>query len=95
VRAGSLNQAWGTLKESQPKIYNVTVENAGKPGLPPPVVAAASLPAAELAGSPAHKTKVASAVNPQDDPVLREAEQIMVDYVDIEHLPLTVAVAAH
>ena len=95
VREDSLNQEWAALKESQPKTYDFTVESAEKVGLPPPAVAKAGIPTAELAGSPAHKAKVAGAVNPQNDPVLREAEQIMVDYVDMLHLPSTLTVAAH
>jgi carboxyl-terminal processing protease len=78
-------------KENQPTTYEVTVQNANTPGLPAPATTA-SPPIAKL---PADETRDAGANIPQVDPVLRESERIMADYVVMQHRPSSVAVAAH
>jgi hypothetical protein len=73
------------LRESEPKIINLTVEDAAAAGLPAPVPAAAG-----AVGT----AKSAGAGDPQHDPVLREAEHIMADYVSLAPAPAPLNVAA-
>jgi carboxyl-terminal processing protease len=81
-------------KESQPTTYEITLKNADTPGLPAPATTI-SPPAAKLSGSPADETEGAEASVPQSDPVLRESERILADYVAMMHRPSAVALAAH
>ncbi len=81
-------------KESQPITYEMTLKNADAPGLPPPATAVGS-PAARLSEAPADKTEEPEARMPQSDPVLRESERILADYVAILHRPSSVATATH
>ena len=50
---------------------------------------------AKLSESPADETEEAEASVPQSDPVLRESEHILADYVAMLHRPSPVAMAAH
>jgi carboxyl-terminal processing protease len=81
-------------KESQPTTYEITLKNADTPGLPAPATAISS-PVAKLPASPADETEEAETSIPQSDPVLRESERILADYVAMMHRPSAVAVAAH
>ncbi|MHB8520019.1 MAG: carboxy terminal-processing peptidase [Limisphaerales bacterium] len=81
-------------KESQPRTYEITLKNAGTAGLPAAATTISS-PVASLSKSPAEATGDAEASTPQSDPVLRESERILADYVGMLHRPSAVAVAAH
>jgi hypothetical protein len=81
-------------KESQPTTYEITLKNADTPGLPAPVTAV-TLPVAKLSKSPADEAEDAAASVPQSDPVLRESELILVDFVALLHQPSSVAAATH
>jgi len=81
--------------ESQPKTHEITVENSDAPELPAPVAIKEGSPETKLPGTAADKIgKVENGV-PPNDPVLRESEHIMADYVEMLHRSSTVAVAAH
>jgi GTPase involved in cell partitioning and DNA repair len=88
------SQERATRKESQPTTYEITLKNAGTPGLPAPATTARS-PVAKLSESPADETKDAEASFPQSDSVLRECERIMADYVEMLRQPSSVAAAAY
>jgi carboxyl-terminal processing protease len=90
-----LKQELLALGESQPKTYDITVENAGKPGLPAAASTGESSPSAKLSVSADGKTKASAAGVPSGDPVLRESEHIMADYVDLLHRSVGVVVAVH
>jgi carboxyl-terminal processing protease len=94
AREASRKQELAALKESQPITYNITVENADTPGLPAPVTAL-SAPATKLPASVADKTNEAETSIPPSDPVLRESEHIMADYVEMLQQSPAVVVAAH
>jgi carboxyl-terminal processing protease len=79
--------------ESQPTSYEITLKNADVPGLPA-AVATASSPAPKSSVSSADETEAAAAITPQRDPVLRESERILADYVFMLHRPSSLAVAA-
>jgi carboxyl-terminal processing protease len=81
-------------KESQPSTYEITLKNADTPGLPAPASTISS-PVAKLLKSPADETEETEASVPQSDPVLRESEHILADYVAMLHRPASVAMAAH
>ena len=81
-------------KESQPTTYEITLKNADTPGLPAPATTI-SPPTAKVSESPADETEEAEASVPPSDPVLRESERILADYVAMLHQPSAVAVAAH
>jgi carboxyl-terminal processing protease len=81
-------------KESQPTTYDITLKNADTPGLPAPANTVSS-PVAKLSATPADETEEVEASVPQSDPVLRESEQILADYVAMLHRPASVAMAAH
>jgi carboxyl-terminal processing protease len=81
-------------KESPPTTYDITLKNAGAPGLPAPETAIGP-PVAKLAESPADEPEEAGAGVPQSDPVLRESERILADYVSMLRHPSTLAVAGH
>jgi carboxyl-terminal processing protease len=80
-------------KESQPTSYEITLKNADTPGLPAPAPTVSS-PVAKLPASPADATAEAEASLPQGDPVLRESERILADYVAMLHRTPSVALAA-
>jgi len=50
---------------------------------------------AKLSATSGDETEEVEASVPQSDPVLRESEHIMADYVAMLHHPFTVAVATH
>jgi len=79
--------------ESQPKTHEITLENSDAPDLPAPIAVKEGSPETKL--PIADKTEnVENGVLP-NDPVLRESEHIMADYVGMLHHSTTVAVAAH
>jgi carboxyl-terminal processing protease len=82
------------LGESQPTTYDISVENAGQPGLPAPEAAKENVPTAESASAADKKTPTAETSPTFGDPDLRESEHIMVDYVNMLHDSPAVAVAA-
>lgn len=96
--ANAREESWklerAASKESQPTAYEITLKNADIPGLPAPVTAV-TLPAAKLSKSPANEAEDAAALVPQRDPVLRESERILADFVALLHQPSSVAAAAH
>jgi carboxyl-terminal processing protease len=94
TREASRKQELAALKESQPITYNITVENADTPGLPTPVTTL-SAPATKLSASVTHKTNEAETSIPASDPVLRESEHIMADYVEMLQQSPAVVVTAH
>jgi len=81
-------------KERPPTTYDITLKNAGTPGLPAPETAISS-PVAKLSESPADEHEEARAGVAQSDPVLRESEGILADYVSMLHHPSTLAAAVH
>jgi carboxyl-terminal processing protease len=81
-------------KESLPTTYDITLKNAGAPGLPAPETAISS-PVAKLSESPADEPEEARAGVAQSDPVLRESERILADYVSMLHQPSSLAAAVH
>ncbi len=81
-------------KESQPASYEITLKNADIPGLPAPAATVSST-VAKLPQSQADETEEAEASIPQSDPILRESERILADYVAMLHRPSSVAVAGH
>jgi carboxyl-terminal processing protease len=81
-------------KESLPTTYDITLKNAGAPGLPAPETAISS-PVAKLSESPADEPEEARAAVAQSDPVLRESERILADYVSMLHQPSSLAAAVH
>jgi carboxyl-terminal processing protease len=92
ARAESRKQERVARKESQPVTYDITVKNADTPGLPAPTRTIS--PAGKLLTAPAEETGDDASV-PQNDPVLRESEHILADYVAMLRQPLPVVVAAH
>jgi carboxyl-terminal processing protease len=94
VRERSRKQERAGRLEIEPPNYEITLNNADTAGLPAPTDAAT--PAlATLPESPADETEEAEATVPQTDPVLRESELILADFVAMLHRHSTVAVAAH
>jgi carboxyl-terminal processing protease len=81
-------------KESPPTTYDITLKNAGAPSLPAPETAIGPS-VAKLAESLADEPEDAGAGVPQSDPVLRESERILADYVSMLHHPSSLAVAGH
>jgi carboxyl-terminal processing protease len=81
--------------ESQLKTYEITVENSDAPGLPAPVVTKADSSETKTSASAADKLAHVENGVPPNDPVLRESEHIMADYVEMLHRSSTVAVPAH
>jgi hypothetical protein len=73
--------------------HEITVENSDAPELPAPVAIKEGSPETKLPIA----DKIGSVANgvPPNDPVLRESEHIMADYVEMLHRSSTVAVAAH
>lgn len=81
-------------KESPPATYEITLKNADIPGLPAPATNITS-PAARLSESHTEEPDEAEASVAQWDPVLRESEGILADYVAMLRRHSSLAVAAH
>jgi len=94
AREASRKREQAARKDDRTATYDITVNNADTPGLPAPVTAVVA-PAAKLSESPDGEIEDGTASIPQSDPVLRESERILADYVAMLHRPPTVAVAAH
>jgi hypothetical protein len=94
AREESRRQERAARKESHPITCEITLMNADTQGLPAPSTTASS-PVAKLSEFPAHETEDTEANVPQSDPVLRESERILADYVGMLRRPSAVAVAAH
>jgi carboxyl-terminal processing protease len=74
-------------KTQSPRSYEITLKNAGSPGLPPPL-SSSSGSAKSPAKSAARTTGDASeppVPGSAEDIVLSEAEHILADYVELEH----------
>jgi len=94
TREESRRQERFARKENQPATYEITVENAGHPGLPAPITTLNS-PTAKLADLPSDEAEYVEATTPQNDPILRESERILADYVALLRHPSPMAAAAH
>jgi carboxyl-terminal processing protease len=94
AREASRKQELAALKENQPTTFNITVENADTPGLPAPITTL-NASVTKLSASVADKTKEAETSIPPSDPILRESEHIMADYVEMLHHFSAVVVSAH
>ena len=81
-------------KDSQPASYDITLKNANIPGLPAPASTLSS-PVAKLPAPVTDEADEPQASNPQSDPILRESERILADYVGMVQRHSSVAVAAH
>ena len=92
ARKESRRQERAARKESQPITYEITLKNADTQGLPAPSTTASS-PVAKFSESPADEAGNAAAGVAQNDPVLRESERILADYVGMLRRPSAVAVA--
>jgi carboxyl-terminal processing protease len=84
------NKERAARKESEPISYEITLQNAGIAGLPAPV-ASAKETSVKPSPSPDEDGDRAEDAVSATDPDLREAEKIMVDYVDLLHRPIGVA----
>lgn len=73
--------------ETAPPTYEITVQNADKPGLPPPMSAAKATTANLGKADGKSATPEPSPVN---DILLREAENILGDYISLSAAPATV-----
>ena len=91
ARQKARDQERAARKAPDVKIYELTVENADEPGLPPPLgetntVTANNLPAGTLP-TPVGSTTVTAAVpapnSPAVDPMLDETERILEDYISL------------
>ena len=90
ARQKARDQERAARKAPDVKIYELTVENAGEPGLPPPLgetntVTANKLPAGPLP-TPAGSANVVAVPPPTPaavDPMLDETERILEDYISL------------
>jgi len=74
-----------TRPTQKPTSYEITLKNAGTPGLPPAVSASVTPPApAKGAAATSGTAKTPSTEAPGDDIILNETQQILADYVDLE-----------
>jgi hypothetical protein len=93
AREAARNRERAARHERPPTCYEITLGIADIPGLPAPA-APPTPPVAQASESPAAETEEAEARIPQNDPVLRESERILADYVAMLSRPASVAVAA-
>ena len=82
------------LGERQPATYDITLEDAVKPGLPAPIATTDNLPIDKSASAADKKTLAAETSPTLGDPDLRESEHILADYVNLLHQPSAVVLAA-
>jgi carboxyl-terminal processing protease len=94
AREAARKQERAARKESQPATYDITLKNAGTPGLPAPETATNS-PSAKLSESPADEAEEVDASVPQSDSILRESERILADYAAVMGRSSPVSVAQH
>jgi carboxyl-terminal processing protease len=94
AREAVRKQELAARKETQPTTYDITVQNAGTPDLPAPVVTT-NAPVAKSSASAAEEPDQVPTGNPPGDTILREAEHILADYVEMLHHTPTVIMAAH
>jgi carboxyl-terminal processing protease len=94
AREKARKQERASRKESPPATYDITLKNADAPGLPVPETAITS-PVAKLSESSVDEPEEAKAGVAQSDPVLRESERILADYVSMLHHPSSLAAALH
>ena len=80
--------------ENEPATYAITVENADQPGLPAPVAIGDNLSTAKSAPI-AEKKALAIRTGPSRDPILRESESILADYVNLVRQTPAAVLAAH
>ena len=81
-------------KDRLPTAYEITLKNADTPGLPAPAITLSSK-TNNSSKSPAAEAEDADSGYRQSDPILREAERILADYLALVHQRSTLAVAAH
>ncbi len=94
ARDAARNKELAACKEIQPTLYDITVASAGKPGLPAPVITT-NAPVATASAAGGDEMAGDATGNSPADTVLREAEHIMADYVDLLRKPSAVAMAGH
>ncbi len=92
AREADRNRERAARHERQPTRYEITLRIADTPGLPAPATTPTP-PVAKSSESPADETDEAEARIPQSDPVLRESERILADYVAMLPRPVSLAVA--
>ncbi len=88
ARQKARDQERAARKAPDVKVYELTVENAGDPGLPPPqgetnTVTAASLAAGANSTQTATRTFIEAPKAPGVDPMLDETERILEDYISL------------
>jgi carboxyl-terminal processing protease len=81
-------------KEGEPTTYEISVKDVRTPGLPAPVTAVSAPVTKRLESSDEATESFEFSVSPYD-PVLRESERILADYVEMLQRSSSVAVAAH
>jgi hypothetical protein len=81
-------------REGLPATYEITLKNADTPGLPAPAIAVSSA-TGKLSNSPAAEAEDVESGYRQSDPILRETERILADYLALMHQGSTLAVAVH
>jgi carboxyl-terminal processing protease len=92
TREAARNRERAARHERPPTRYEITLGIADTPGLPAPATPLTP-PVAKASESPADETEEAEARIPQSDPVLRESERILADYVAMLPRPASLAVA--
>ena len=88
ARQKARDQERAARKTPGVKVYELTVENAGEPGLPPPLGETNTVTAASLTTSTSStqtaSTQIADAPKPPAvDPMLDETERILEDYISL------------
>ncbi len=71
-----------TLHASKPTVYDVTVENASSPGLPPPFMDRPPRPSTAPPADVDDLEEAASGGSTFDDVILGESEHVLADYVE-------------
>ncbi|HTQ02554.1 MAG TPA: carboxy terminal-processing peptidase [Polyangiaceae bacterium] len=96
-RAEDWDRLTGALAERRPPTYELTVENAGRPGLPPPLAAEPEehpVKSSAKAGAASDSNEIKPArPGSGGDVILDEAEHVLADYVHLLGAPSTTDVA--
>ncbi len=83
ARQKARDQERAARKAPDVKIYELTVENAGEPGLPPPLGETNTVTANKLPAGRVNAAAVPSPNPPAVDPMLDETERILEDYISL------------
>ena len=83
VRKKAQEQELARLAEQSPRVYEITLKNADKPGLPPPLT---TQPAKANASESADEDTPSVS---DRDVIMNEAQRILADYVGMETAPAT------